>query len=81
MPGLVAEIGPRQLCEAVNRGFKRLANFRNARIHFLKEYVGPYYDRVEGEIGSNSINLIFNAIRVLVPNLVMNFPKHTIMTP
>jgi hypothetical protein len=74
-------VSPRKVQEAVQRGFDRLANFRNARVFFLREYAGAYYDRVEGEVGTAPLNLIFNAIRILVPTIVMNFPKHTIMTP
>lgn len=55
--------------------------FRAARMHFIKEYVGQYYDQAEGMVGTKALNLIFNAIRVLVPTMVMNFPKHTIETP
>lgn len=78
---LTTEVSPKKLQLAVMRGFKRLENFRMARIHFLKQYTGPYYDRVSGEAGEAAINLIFNAVRVLVPTMVMNFPKHTIETP
>jgi hypothetical protein len=67
--------------ETVNRGFQRLANFRSARVHFLREYTGQYYDNTSGEIGTHALNFIFNAIRVLLPTMVMNFPKHTLTTP
>lgn len=75
------EISPRDIQRAVHRGGRRLQNFKSARVHFLREYSGPYYDRTSGEIGTSALNLIFNAIRVLVPTLVMNFPKHTLETP
>lgn len=78
---LTDEISPKKFQLAVNRGFKRLENFRLARIHFLSAYAGPYYDKVEGQTGTAAINLIFNAVRVLVPTMVMNFPKHKIETP
>lgn len=78
---LTSEVTPKKLQLAVNRGFERMANFRDARLHFIKSYTGPYYDQVEGETGNAAINLIFNAVRVLVPTMVMNFPKHTIQTP
>jgi len=76
-----SEVSPQKFQQAVQRGIKRLANFRHARVHFVQEYAGAYYDKATGEIGSKALNLIFNAIRVLVPTMVMNFPKHTIMTP
>jgi hypothetical protein len=75
------EISPNDLQQQVQRGQKRLSSFRAARMHCIKEYVGQYYDSTSSVIGTKALNLIFNAIRVLVPNLVMNFPKHTIETP
>ncbi len=81
MPGLPTEIGPSKLQQAVHRGAKRLKNFRSARVHFVKEYCGAYYDQASGAVGTKAVNLIFNAIRVLVPTLVLDFPKHTVMTP
>jgi hypothetical protein len=47
---------------------------------FIRSYVGQYYDRDHGTVGTEPLNLIFNAIRVLVPNLVSNFPKHNVNT-
>lgn len=75
------EVSPKKLQQAVNRGFERLANFRGARMHFLNEYTGAYYDKTTGTVGDNALNMIFNAVRVLLPTMVMNFPKHTIVTP
>ena len=71
-------ISPQTLQRAVQSGFKRLTNFRKARLLFMRQYAGPYYDRDYGLIATEPLNLIFNAIRVLVPNLVMNFPKHKV---
>jgi len=72
------EVTPRKFQNAVQMGFRRLENFRNARLLFLRNYVGQYYDKDRGSIGTEPLNMIFNAIRVLVPNLVMTLPKHTI---
>jgi hypothetical protein len=66
---------------AVKRGFDRLANFRAARLHFLRQYTGPYYDSNAGNVGDEALNMVFNAIRVLLPTMVMNFPRTIIMTP
>jgi hypothetical protein len=63
---------------AVHNGYKRLENFRRARLLFLKQYAGHYYDRDHGRIGTEPLNMIFNAIRVLVPNIVMAYPKHEV---
>lgn len=72
------EISPKKLQESAQNGFKRLENFRASRLMFLRQYVGQYYDADHGSIGTEPLNLIFNAIRVLVPNLVFNFPVHNV---
>lgn len=73
-----AEVSPKKLQLSVQKGFDRFRNFRNARLMFLRNYVGQYYDKDHGEVGTEALNLIFNAIRILVPNIVMSFPKHRI---
>lgn len=73
-----AEVSPRKMQLSVAKGFDRLRNFRRARMLFLRSYVGQYYDRDQGNIGDEAINLIFNAIRVLVPNIVMSYPRHKV---
>jgi len=45
---------------------------------FIKTFVGQYYDKSHGEVGIHPLNLIFNAIRVLVPTMVMTWPKHIV---
>lgn len=72
------EVSPKQVQRAVEQGFKRLKNFRAARLMFLKAYTGQYFDSTHGDIGTEPLNLIFNAIRVLVPNIVANYPKHAV---
>ena len=76
----VREVSPRKVQEAVGKGFDNLANFRKARLMFLRAYVGQYYNATNGDIGTEALNLIFNAVRVLVPNIVTNFPKHTVVS-
>jgi len=70
-----------QLQESVALSQKRVQNFRKARTMFIRQFVGQYYDAQAGTIGTEPLNLIFNAIRVLVPNIVFNFPKHVVTTP
>jgi len=72
------EVSPKQFQESVEQGFKRLRNFREARLMFIRAYTGQYYDATHGDVGTEPLNLIFNAIRILVPNIVMNVPKHTV---
>lgn len=73
-----SEVSPQKFQRVAQAGMRRLSNFRKARLLFLRDYVGQYYDRTSGEIGTEPLNLIFNAIRTLVPNLVTNFPSHAI---
>lgn len=77
----INEVTPKKVQEMAHRGIKRMRNFRAARLMFLRNYLGQYYDRENGEVGTEALNLIFNAIRVLVPHIVMNFPKHRLESP
>lgn len=65
----------RRFHNAVQIGEDRLRNFRAARLLFLRQFAGQYYDRSQTTVGDEPINLIFNAIATIVPNLVTNFPK------
>jgi len=73
-----ANVTPKKIQMAVQEGFKRSENFRRARLMYLRQYVGQYFDADRGEVGNEPLNLIFNAIRVLVPYLVMTFPKYEV---
>lgn len=73
-----AEISPKKVQKAVQRGHKRMQNFRNARLMFLRNYVGQYYDKDHGEVGHEALNMIFNAVRNLIPNIVMANPRHRV---
>ncbi len=70
----------RSLQRDAKAGFKRTRNFRAARMLYLRAYTGQYYDQDRGELGVEPMNLAFNAIRVLVPNLVTRVPKAIIDT-
>lgn len=74
----MTDVIPKKLQRAAVEGMKRLRNFRDARLMFLRNYTGAYYDKRQGEIGKEALNLIFNAIRIIVPNIVMNFPIHKV---
>lgn len=75
---MAAEISPKAFQEAVSRGFKRNERARRLRLHLIKQYVGQYYDATSGKKGEEPLNLIYNAIRVLVPNLVFNYPEYKV---
>jgi len=72
------DLSPKAIQEYAQKGMQRLHNFRNARLMFLRNYVGQYYDSDHGEVGTEALNLIFNAIRTLIPTLVMTNPKHNV---
>ncbi|KKN55885.1 hypothetical protein LCGC14_0577760 [marine sediment metagenome] len=61
----------RKLSLAVKDGFDRNRRFARARAMFIREYVGKYYAQEFGLTGEEPINLIFNTLRAMVPNLVM----------
>lgn len=75
-----SETSPRKFHMAVQEGFKRLSNFRAARLMFIKSYVGSYYDKEKGMKGQEPLNLTFMGMSAFVPNLVMEFPKHVVTT-
>lgn len=78
MPKL--ELSPRDIQCACEDGFKRMNHRRRARAMFLRSYVGQYYQENHGMTGDEPINLTFNAIQILVPNLIMNDPKMSVFT-
>ena len=77
----IDDVSPRDFMEQVRKGRERLSAFREMRVKTIKAYVGPHYDKGSDNVGSESLNMIFNAVRVLVPTIVLNFPKHTITSP
>ncbi len=70
----------RVLQESAKMGFRRLENFRRARLLFIKAYVGQYYDQDHGSFGQEPLNMAFTAIRALVPNLVTRNPQTVVGT-
>lgn len=78
---LLDNVSPQEFQRAVTRGYERLAAFRATRVKFLRAMCGGYYDNTGGGGAGHTLNVIFHAIRVLVPNLVLNYPKHAVDTP
>lgn len=78
---LVDTVSPIDVQEEIDRGRERLSAFRDFRLKTLRAYVGPHYDRAGSDVGAEPLNMTYNAIRILVPTLVLNFPKHTVTTP
>ena len=71
---------PQKIQEAAKAGFERTKVYRRARAMFLKEYAGKYYMKEAGYAGNTPLNLIFHALRSLIPNIVMKNPTTLIDT-
>jgi hypothetical protein len=78
---LLDNVSPQDFQRAVCRGYERLSAFRAARVKFLRAMTGGYYDNTGGGGAAHTLNVIFHACRVLIPNLVLNYPKHVVDTP
>ncbi len=74
------DVTPKKLLREIEQSSVRLDPFRKARYRFLRSFVGQYYNTDKWQDGDEPLNLIFNAVRVLVPNLVMNYPKVVVST-
>ncbi|MCK5612652.1 hypothetical protein KAR91_62850 [Candidatus Pacearchaeota archaeon] len=59
-------------------GFRRLRDFRSARLMFINAYCGQYYNKNYGTLGREPLNMAFTAVRALVPNIVTRNPKAVI---
>lgn len=77
---MAENISPQQIQQAAKAGFDRLKVYRNSRAEFIKTYAGQYYQKKYGLTGDQPLNLLFNAVRIMVPNLVMRNPKFEIST-
>jgi len=75
----------KRLCRAVELGFQKMETARKARYKFLAQYVGPFYSKNKGAAGSDErkaspLNLMYNAVTTMVPNLVYNDPRVKVRT-
>ena len=77
---MIERVGPKKVQEVVNAGFKRMEIFRRTRAMFLKEYAGQYYTKHHGYTGDQPVNLLFSAIRSLVPTIVSKNPRNHVET-
>ena len=68
---MAVELTASKVAECAKEGFERLKAYRNARVLYIKDYVGQYMSKTAGLTGETPINLVFLAIRTLIPNLVM----------
>ena len=74
------EVSPLKVQQVVLEGFERLKRYRAARAMFTKQYVGQYYCAEKGKTGDEPINLMFNAVRAIVPSIVMRTPTNAVTT-
>lgn len=70
----------RRVSAVVKEGFNRLKKYRAMRTMFIKDYVGQYYQQQAGTTGKEPINLIFAALRILVPNIAAKNPVNEVTT-
>ncbi len=77
---MINDVSPQKVQHVVKRGFERMQTYRHARAMFVKEYVGQYYTKHYGMTGDKPINLIFSAIRAMVPAIVSKNPVNEVST-
>lgn len=77
---MINEVTPRKLQLVVKRGFERMQVYRRARAMFVKEFVGQYYSEHYGITGDRPLNLVFSAIRAIVPAIVSRNPINDVTT-
>ncbi len=76
----IEAIDPRKIQEVVKSGFRRMEIYRRTRAMFVKAYVGQYYTKEYGITGDQPINLLFSAIRSIVPTIVSKNPRNKVVT-
>ena len=74
------ELLPQKIQHVVKEGFERMKVHKRATAMFVKEYAGQYYSKHAGLTGDSPINMLYNAIRAIVPNLVMKSPVNLVTT-
>jgi len=67
-------ITPETLSEAAKMGMQRVQVHRKNRAMLIRAYVGQYFAEREGLSGKYPINLVYNAIRSIIPQYVMKNP-------
>lgn len=75
---------PKKLARAAGVGFERMKHFRTARMKMMSQYVSRFYSRQNmGESADKRafpLNLMYQAVTTMVPNLVYNDPKARVST-
>jgi hypothetical protein len=81
MPDLLDLLSPNDIIQTAQRGFDRFEPNRQTMKLTVQTMAGQYYGRISGEMCQQPLALSYNAARVLLPNLVMTFPRHIVETP
>lgn len=68
------ELVPKKMAEAARQGMRRMRVHQRNRAMFIKAYVGQYFEETHGMTGDMPINLVYNAIRAIIPQYVMRNP-------
>jgi hypothetical protein len=79
-----SSLTPQKISKIVDASFDKFDHSRKARLRFLAQYVGRFYaknrpDEVEDKKAS-PLNLIYQAVNTLVPNLVFRDPRFKVRT-
>ncbi len=74
------EVFPRKFAYVVKQGFDRVRRYRKARALLIRAYVGKLYADSHGITGDEPLNLIFNAIRSTIPNIIQKHGANKITT-
>ena len=71
---------PRKFAYVVKQGFDRVEHYRRTRAMLIRAYVGKLYAESSNLTGDEPLNMIFNAMRSIVPNLVQKHGANKITT-
>ena len=74
------QVFPRKFAYVVKQGFDRVKHYRRARALLIRAAVGKMYADSHGVTGDEPLNLIFNAIRSTIPNLIQKHGANKITT-
>lgn len=72
---------PQKASRLAEIGFEKMAKFRQARMLMLNRYTSRFYGKANSEnMPADPLNLIYQAVTTLVPNLVYSDPKAMVST-
>jgi hypothetical protein len=77
------KIDPGSLSKAVDQSFDKFHHFRQARMTMMAQFSGRFYraNKLPEDGKASPLNLMYQAVSTLVPNLVFNDPRAKITTP